>query len=328
MHSVDLLVIGTSVDPHISAVLQRLGGDISVCRLDVDRFPREQAATLAFDTFGDYRVLVHEGNVQWDVTRPKVAWFRRLGKPGISKGLHPAYLDFATGEVEQTIEGLLSIVRPGKWFNDFWGCRKAGNKPLQYLTATEHGLNLPDTLITNSANSAREWIKRQGEVVAKTISRPILTTDKSELGRTFAYTHRLTREDIAHLAQVATVPCQFQPLIKGRKELRVTTVGEQHFAVEVFSSDTEPDRFDWRATATTCEYRMGELDLSTAQKLTSLLEAFSLPFAASDFIVGEDGTLVFLESNPHGAWMWLEAFVPGLDITGEVARWIQGNIEK
>ncbi|MFJ1988778.1 MvdC/MvdD family ATP grasp protein [Streptomyces microflavus] len=321
---VDLLVVGTSVDPHISSVLSRLG-DITVCRLDVDRFPRDQSVTLEFSRTGVPKVLVHDGEVSWDVTQPKVAWFRRLGKPGVSKKLHADYKDFVIGETEQTIEGLLSIVNPHYWLNNFWGARQAGNKPLQYATATQLGLALPDTIITNGLANARHWIDDHGEVIAKSISRPLLTAEGSSHGKTFVYTHRLDSSDRKSLAQVRQAPCQFQPLVVPSHELRVTTIGKRHFTVEIRTEDDEPGRFDWRATATNCEYKLGELDPQTGALLSRLLDKFGLQFAASDFIIDGNGDKYFLESNPHGAWMWLEAFVPDLDISGAIASWIMSR---
>ena len=79
----ELFIVGTSIDPHIDAVLQRLDGKVSTCRLDVDQYP--ETSKVSIDIKGgvvDAKVCDRFGN-QWDVSHPKVLWFRRLGKPGL-----------------------------------------------------------------------------------------------------------------------------------------------------------------------------------------------------------------------------------------------------
>jgi D-alanine-D-alanine ligase-like ATP-grasp enzyme len=56
------------------------------------------------------------------------------------------------------------------------------------------------------------------------------------------------------------------------------------------------------------------------------MRQLNLQFAASDFIVDKAGTTWFLESNPNGAWGWLESFVPDLAITDSIAEWILGRL--
>ena len=316
----ELFIVGTSVDPHIDAVLQRLDGKVSTCRLDVDQYPENSKVSIDIKgSVVDAKVCDRFGN-QWDVSHPKVLWFRRLGKPGL-KHLSSEYKEFSLGEIEQTIEGLLSVINPIHKINGIWETRLASNKIRQYLFAAKSGLITPHTLISNSPEDSKSWLRTE-DSVAKSLSRPVLTTEASEIGKTFVYTNRVTSADIRNAGQIAAVPVQFQRLIKPEYELRVTSFRGEHHVVAIKSSDIHSNRIDWRATATECKYWATRLSSTTSMQLTHMMKLLRLDFAASDFIVDNRGQEWFLESNPNGAWLWLEAFVDEFKFTDRLARQI------
>lgn len=49
------------------------------------------------------------------------------------------------------------------------------------------------------------------------------------------------------------------------------------------------------------------------------MDALSLDFGASDWIVDREGEHMLLEINPHGAWLWLEDELPNLGISRALA---------
>lgn len=320
----ELFIVGTSIDPHIDAVLRCLGDGIQVCRLDIDQYPMNNE--ISVDIRGQsVEVLVRDcfGEI-WNVSHPQLLWFRRLGKPGVGH-LHSDYIGFALGEIEQTIEGLLSAVHPVHRINGFWETRLALNKIRQYLFAAKSGLKMPQTLVSNSPDISMEWMQGR-DVVAKSLSRPLLTTEMSERGRTFAYTHKITFDDMCNVAQIVVTPVQFQGLIKRDYELRVTSFRGSHHVVAIRSNDLDPNRIDWRATATECEYWSTHLSSETSARLDRLMKQLGIDFAASDFIVDPSGQEWFLESNPNGAWLWLEAFEEEFNFTDWFAKQISNLI--
>ncbi|MFF9980342.1 MvdC/MvdD family ATP grasp protein [Streptomyces erythrochromogenes] len=318
--AVDLLVIGTSIDPHIDAVLDELPPFVRVVRFDVDRFPRDHRLTV-HPTSAASRLVVDEAT---DVTNPGVVWFRRLGAPGLPDGIPQKYRRFSLGEAEQALEGLLGLVRPRAWINEYWATRRAANKPYQYRCAVQAGLSVPETVITNDPLAAKEWLGAVPDAIAKTLHSPMVTHDDSDDGRSFAFTRRLTQEDRYALDDVATTPCQFQPSVAKAFELRVTSIGGRHHAVRIDAAEGGCD--DWRPVAADCSYTPYELDGPTQRSLTRLLSTLGIQYAASDFIVTPDGNVVFLESNPHGAWLWLEERVPNLGASRAIAEHIADHV--
>lgn len=323
---VDLLVIGTSIDPHIDRVLSRLG-DISVCRLDVDRYPKEIGLSISVE--GRPKVVAREGGNLYDITRPRVAWFRRLGRPGISPKVDKRYRSYISSEAEQMIEGLLDIVEPSFWFNSLSNVKRCQRKAYQYAIASHLGLRLPNTLLSSDVDFTKLWLSQIDDAVVKTISRPLIGIEEGQHdGRIFAFTHRLTSHDMAQFNRLSLSPCQFQQTIEPAYELRVTTVDGHHHVAEIRSHDANETRLDWRATATECSYSQGTLDGSAGSALNRLMSHFELSFAASDFIVDHDGNTWFLETNPNGAWLWLEDFIANFDVTAEVSSALKIRVEE
>lgn len=320
----DLLVIGTSVDPHIASVLRRLRPNVNVCRFNVDEYPKDTQVAIELSGHQTRVVIQDIDRNSWNVTNPGVFWFRRLGKPGISHQMDPDYKDFCIGEIEQTIEGLASIIRPQYYLNDLWSTRLASNKLRQYSFATQCGLRMPSTMVTNSPQSFLEWSPKDA-VVAKSLSRPLLTDQQSSRGRTFAYTHKISPADINEIQGIANTPVQFQALVEPAYELRVTSLEGNHYAVAIDSSkapQSKRSRYDWRAVATECSYTSATLSQYSSECLSRLLERLGLTFAASDFIVDTSGNEWFLETNPNGAWLWLESFVEEFCFTDILADFI------
>jgi hypothetical protein len=109
MVDADVFAIGTSIDPHVGAVLDRLSPGLEICRFNVDEFPETHRLTVS--TGGsEPRVCVDTPAGSWNVTSCPAAWFRRLGRPGISDQLSEAHRRFAGGEAEETLNGALSLV--------------------------------------------------------------------------------------------------------------------------------------------------------------------------------------------------------------------------
>ncbi|MEW1802947.1 MvdC/MvdD family ATP grasp protein [Streptomyces virginiae] len=318
--AVDLLVIGTSIDPHIDAVLGEMPSSVRVVRFDVDRFPRDHRLTVCPTSAGAQLVL----DDATDITNPGVVWFRRLGAPGLPDGIPQKYRRFSLGEAEQALEGLLGLVRPCAWINEYWATRRAANKPYQYWQAVQAGLSIPETVITNSPAAAKEWLGAVPDAIAKSLHSPMVTQDDSDDGRSFSFTRRLTQEDRLALDDVATTPCQFQPRVAKAFEIRVTSIGGHHHAVRIDAAAGGYD--DWRPVTADCSYEAFDLDQSTRQSLTRLLSSLNIQYAASDFIVTPDGSIVFLESNPHGAWLWLEERVPNFRASKAIADYVVDHV--
>jgi hypothetical protein len=317
---VDLVVVGTSTDPHVDRVLGALPDDVSVARIDVDNFPRSHSLTI--DTGGRAAQLVLDHReLAVPLRRPLVGWFRRLGQPGLDPRLDPKYLRFALGEANHVLEAFVEMLEPGHWINDYWATRRASLKPLQYRLASECGLQTPAAIFSNSERESTEWLDAHASVVAKSISTPVVFDEDDERG--FAFTHVLSPEERSATAAISVTPVQLQEMVEPSFEVRLLTVGNAHVGVRIDSDVVESQGVrDWRSDRLRSAYSWTDVPDEIATRVSGLLGRLGLVYAASDFIVDADGHWHFLEANPHGAWLWLEDALGEARFTAQFASHI------
>lgn len=236
------------------------------------------------------------------------AWFRYPVGPSFPTSEQHHYLDFVTSESAGFLSGFLETM-PWFWMNRPSAVANAVNKLRQLVCARELGLIVPDTLATNCAQAARDFIcGRDG--IAKTVT----NAGFSQAGQRYVvYTTPVTLDDLS-AASVGASPVIYQQRIVNEFDLRVTVVGNEAFAVRILVRDRE-DAVDWRALdASRIVYERYRLPDEIERRCIALTRVFSLSFAALDFIVTPGGEHVFLEVNPSGQWGWLEQ-ATGLPIT-------------
>lgn len=319
----NLLVVGTSIDPHITAVLSHLPTSFTVARLDVDKYPKEHRFSLYLSegNFMGY-LSTSDGSFQLD---PDILWFRRLGQPGIKERTAKRYRKFCLAEANQTLEALLTITTPKVYLNSLQATRRAAIKPLQYLLAAQMGLAVPTSLVTNDATNAHEFISHNS-VVSKTLSAPLISD--SRIGREFSFTQVLGSNDAPSPLELASSPVQLQNLVEPQYEVRVTSIGSIHHTVRIKSGhhNSNSGVRDWRSIEETLQYQWWGMPSEVEGALNRLLSSLNLQYAASDFIVDTAGHWHFLEANPHGAWLWLEERLSSTAITTSIANYIAGKL--
>ena len=120
------------------------------------------------------------------------------------------------------------------------------------------------------------------------------------------YTSAITVNDLSD-ASVQAAPAIYQERIANEFDVRVTVIGSRVFAARILAQRRDGE-VDWRALdASRLRYEHYVLPDDIERRFIALVQAFSLSFAALDFIVTPDGEHVFLEINPSGQWGWLES---------------------
>lgn len=314
----DLLVIGTSVDPHIDAVLRLLPSGLRVARFDVDRFPLESFVTLGSDHDPTPIQLSSSPGSPSDLSTARAVWFRRTGMPRIrSEVADAAHRRFALDEAEALLLGVSHLLAGACWVSPFDASRRASSKLLQLDMARQSGLTVPDTLVTNDPARASAFLAAHPRVVYKTLAFPTLRyADR----RTIVFSHLVTERDHQLLPSVACAPCLFQEYVEKAYELRITVAGSDFHCVRINSQASAQGKIDWRASPVAdLSYEGARLPEGVEGALRNLLDRLGLRFGAIDMIVTPEGRYVFLEVNPHGAWLWLETII-GCPIAASLAR--------
>jgi glutathione synthase/RimK-type ligase-like ATP-grasp enzyme len=176
-------------------------------------------------------------------------------------------------------------------------------KPLQLVTASECGLTVPQTLVTNLPETVSTFAERSRYgVVGKTFGANTVTEDGA---LKIAYTYKLHETDFSDLRGIAATAHQIQDWIEKKHEARVVVVGERIFAVTIHAH-SESTHIDWRADFDALTYELVDAPEEVNKGLRQYMTALGLSYAAFDFCIDQDGRWIFLESNSGGQYAWLE----------------------
>jgi hypothetical protein len=198
-------------------------------------------------------------------------------------------------------------IAPARVVNRSGPMASNGSKPYQAQLICRHGLSLPETLITNDPDLARDFYAAHGRVVYKSISgvRSIVQT--------------LREADLGRLDLIRWCPTQFQVYVEGTN-IRVHTVGSEVFATAVNTSATDYRYADGEENAYT-ELKPYELPDELAERCVALSEALELPFAGIDLKITPEGEPFCFEVNPSPAFSYYESHT-GQPIARAVARFL------
>lgn len=251
-------------------------------------------------------------------------WHRRPGlfKPG--RFVESWISEMVQRETISAVGGILRTV-PCLWVNDPISDVAATSKLWQLEIATEVGLTIPETLVTNSPEKVREFFEYcDGQVIHKLISdQTAFAIPPAEVPAGIA-TLPLRKQDLEHIDQVRHAPHLFQRNVAKAFELRVTIVGNKIFSIKI-DSQIGRAKLDWRNDYSV---PMSAYDLpeDIESKCLALMQRLHLNYGAIDFIVTPDHNFVFLEINPSGQYIWIEERTD-VQITPQMALLLAGQAE-
>lgn len=288
-----MLILSDDVDLHavaMQALLRRRGADADI--VDTAGFPRSLALAHRIDGSREAHLdglPLHEY---------ASIWWRRPQRPRVDTEAiaDPVERRYAASECVEALWGALHAAGP-RIYNRPERERLAAHKPYQLEVAARIGLDVPRTLITNSEEEARRFAAEQPATVYKAFG-------PTTLG--MVDTRPLGPADAEELWRLRYAPAILQEYVPLGRELRVTVVQERVFAAEILLSD-ERARFDWRLDQ---GYRVRAVELpgELAALLRRLLAELGLDSGAIDLRETPDGRVVFLEVNPSGQFMFVDAF--------------------
>jgi glutathione synthase/RimK-type ligase-like ATP-grasp enzyme len=183
------------------------------------------------------------------------------------------------------------------------------SKPYQAQLIRRQGFAVPETLVTNDPELVRDFRRKHGRVIYKSVSyiRSVVKI--------------LEDSDLDRLSSVRTCPTQFQQYIDGAN-VRVHAVGRETFATTITAKTT-----DYRYA-----YLEGESERLEAMQLSddfagrciALSRALNLGFAGIDLKIARSGEVYCLEVNPCPAFSYYQLHT-GQPIAAAVARYLAGK---
>jgi hypothetical protein len=311
-----ILAVSHRGDGHAAAVLRELRRRGAPARLlDLSALTARGALTIEAGGASPARAELRLPGLRLAAAEVGAVWWRRpaalLPRPGLSRPSHRA---FALREWSEALEGLLRLL-PCRWVNDPAREAVASRKALQLERARQAGLAVPRTCITSDPARARAFLA--GLAPASAVYKALAAAPGD-----WRETRRVGPAERALLGALPLAPVILQEEVAGT-DVRVTAVGRRLFATAI---DARRTRYplDFRLDLPRAEVRPARLPRAVAAGLRSLLDGLGLAFAAVDLRRTAAGEHLFLEVNPAGQWLFLEART-GQPITAALAGLLAGR---
>ncbi|MGW8669029.1 ATP-grasp ribosomal peptide maturase [Streptomyces niveus] len=310
-----VLVLTNPCDVTADVVLRLLAERrIPVVRLDPGADLHAGASLTATYRPGGQRGILRTASRELDTTRVRSVWVRRPSPYAGPSGLSEQDRRFAADQALWGAGGILASLPGARYLNHPWNNRAAEFKPSQLSTAQRCGFLVPNTVITNDPEEAREFVtSHRGGVVYK----PLWNTRYRVDGQPHSvWVREVCGSEITDAVSVC--PHMFQARVDKAFDVRVTAVGGRLFGVRIDSPD-----LDWRCRQDLMTCTAVEVPGSVARAVTAYLAELRLIYGAFDFAVTTSGDWYFLECNPNGQWAWQPART-----TAAIARAIADLLEK
>jgi len=303
-----------------SKILVVTSSEVSDVESVLNFLPREDTFVFKTDYFENYGVTqeTSSGTDTFSITDDSSRiessdissiWYRRPGKKQQGMGdLELADKQYAEQEVSRFLRALWNSQYPHNvlWVNHpYLSWKIECNKQLQIKEACKAGLDVPNSIVTNDHERARDFLSKHGACILKTFG----TFSKDEEGWPMGvYTTPITLQDLeANLDELKLCPVILQSYIPKRLELRVTVVGDNVFACAIHSQDSDRTKHDWRKyDFVNVKHEVFELPQYVKDRLLTCMRSWGLKFGAIDMVITPDDRYVFLEVNPAGQWGWIE----------------------
>ncbi|MFN6565578.1 MAG: MvdC family ATP-grasp ribosomal peptide maturase [Nostoc sp. ChiSLP01] len=297
-HSGDFFTID-----RVAQALSKKG--VKPIRFDTDKFPQQVQLTAHFDKSKSYHTIEYNNH---DISTEQVqaVWMRRIWEPELSVQLAPKFREACIKESKATLDGFWDSLKQARWVDKLEQINYANNKLRQLRIASEVGFVIPQTVVTNKAESAREFFHQvKGKMVSKLLTP--LSHSMEANSSFFLYTSIVKEEDLQDAESLCYCPMVFQEQIPKQQELRVVYVNGNVFVGALNADVYAAAKVDWRQPSVDIgAWQHHQLPLEVVRCLKAFMERFGLLFGALDFILTPSGEYVFLEINPVGEWGMLE----------------------
>ncbi len=305
-----ILILGHSFDIHISSVawlLRARGHKVSIWRME--QFPATQSASLMIGQSGESAAFDH---LEWLGEPVDTVWRRRGANPTLAANLHPADHAVAMRESRLFVDNAIALIAPeAKWVNPAEGRRRAMSKALQLREARAVGFDIPETLMSNNADSIAAFVRRhKGRVIIKSF---YPAAWHSAAATHVFYARIIEPETLEDRFALSAAPAIYQALVPKAYELRITVMGQSCFAARIDApAGEERVALDWKQDLHAREVSECALPLKLQQMCLAFMRRLGIVFGCLDVIRRPDGVYTFLEVNEMGAFLWLEEYQPSM----------------
>lgn len=242
------------------------------------------------------------GGSRLRLSEVRSAYFRRPEIPSPTSSPEDPYREYRTNEWMSALKSVY-LYLGNRWFSHPSAILMAEDKPRQLRLAKSLGFAVPQTLVSNSFDSIRQFAAGR-TVIGKPLRQALIGSHPTEQ---VIYTTRLPEIDEPDKEAIRAVPAIYQTEIPKQRDFRVTVVGERVFAVAIDSQSGAETVTDWRrGCIPDLAHELVELPTDIEALCVRLVQQLELGFGAIDLVLDTEGQYWFLECNPNGQWAWIE----------------------
>lgn len=250
-------------------------------------------------------------------------WLRRIGFGSFDVSrLHEEDVSAAKVELDRLAKSLYGLVGLRAKFavNDVRSKFHSELKPVQLWLASKVGFAVPRTLIANCPIAVGDFVSSNQKAIFKPFEQGSWVRDgKLNLHRT----RLIDREILKLAASIELSPGIYQSYIDKAYEIRVTVMGDEIVAAKLDTQAVESARVDWKDDLfDEVEIAPYRLPPDVERKIFRFMKEMDLDFGCIDLIATPDGEYIFLEINPQGQFLWIEARNPEIKLLDKFARYL------
>lgn len=307
-----ILVITAKSDIHCHFVgleIKKQGGDI--LRINTEDF----AFNSLFSTTNakkvenwNFSLYMKDSEITFDRESFNTIWYR---KPDPVVAHHSfqesAAKTFVEREYTAFLNAFYNLNLDKYWVNDYWKNRMASSKLCNLEVASQLGLQVPQTIVTNDKSQLQIFCENLNwNVIVKSFFTEGFMTNDGKYWMNYA--KRVKQPDFERFANtIEYAPVLMQEYVEKDLELRVTMIGEQIFTAAIHSQEHEKSSQDFRAIDPfELKHTVFNLSKEIEQKLLAFNKHYGLNFSTFDLVLTPKGDYYFLECNPNGQWYWIE----------------------
>lgn len=297
MTSPSTLIFGEAKDLHIVTVLSKLTDNTVPLIIDFSRFGKDYIASYVTDGSQQICTIRDKHGNRFILDSVDKVWWRRPQPFSSNEKLAKHIRPYVAEEHRCFWGGVLSTFSEAIWFNDLDKNRMIDRKINQLKIASLVGFKIPDTCVTSDEHSAKRFLeKHDNKVIFKSFSG---SEDFWQPTRPYLETY------FRHLKSLSCCPVIFQEYIDADCEYRVTVIEGQIF---VAMKNTSKSRYKYD-TRIDCALRheASSLSLHVEKQLHQFMQFSGIRYGAFDLILSKTGELFFIEVNPAGQFLYIEA---------------------
>lgn len=318
-----VLIISNKCNYHAQAVswgLKRLGVEVVIMP---GISPYENQVGLSFDKgmcfIGNHRINSFD-----------CVWFHRLhNQPHLYSQLHESDKTFARNETLATWSETLYVISDNvkNQINPYKSQVRLNKKLVQLDIANKVGFNVSPTILTNNPTKTKDFLEENQKAIYKSLTPyrwhtnnrndpPQKTTRRNQA---FLINKESARDDFL----ISSCPGIIQKYIEKAFDVRMIVFWETIISTSITPTSNE-EMVDYRPLSflDRCSYSLIDPPQEILNQVSRFMSESDLVIGAFDFSVDQDGKWWFLEVNCQGQWLFMEDWIPELNLLATFCSYI------